>query len=810
MHFFMILLKPLRQPRFVSQLMASILVGPTFLGSIFYWERDPFRWMNLFPYEQSMLLESYANLGVTYYMFLVGLEMDLSNLKHTRKKSWSIAFAGFFIPFVVGAILYFVPLVNDRPERDQNYVGALFWAITLSITSFPDVARTLSDVKLLHTELGTIALSSALITDILTWLFLVLAIVISDENLHSITLSLVPIFCFITVSFFGLHPLITWMLQHTKNKQGKFSNKLSDTLIYIILMGVAVSGFITDACGSHSLVGGFVFGLIIPKGEFAIEVMEKTEEFVSGILLPGFLICSGIRTDFRNLVKETKWSSVGMITTIATSAKIVSTLVVSSSFRMSLKEGLTLGSLMNIKGVFALVVLNEGRNLKTLNEVYMVVMVFIILMMTCLVRPILMLINCTRKHSSHSKLRTIQASKPNSELRVLTCIHSGQNISGIIHLLEVSNSTRESPICVFAAHLVELTERASAILILHDKLKTSTTPSLSQGKSQPDHYIFSAFENYKIGNESVSLHPLSVLSPYTTMHEDISKVAEDKAVTIILIPFHKQPTADGGLQGENKTIKYVNKNLLAKAPCSVGILVDRGLGSSKLSKSLSSDKLPELQLAMLFIGGPDDHEALSYAWRMARKEGVILTVVRFRPSIDGKNNENESCYSIKEDENKVEFDDDDYINLFRFKSMYDKSITYLEKRVKSSNELEKAIGELYSNFDLYIVGRGRGVKSPLTDGLIDGGDSQELGVIGDTLISSKFTAHASVLVVQQSASSEIMDDSLPPSESNFKQKKWASPVLNPEYEAKYGKEQEERLLMGRICRHGLHEESIKM
>ncbi|KAJ0110370.1 hypothetical protein Patl1_01996 [Pistacia atlantica] len=763
MHFFMILLKPLRQPRFVSQLMASILVGPTFLGSIFYWERDPFRWMNLFPYEQSMLLESYANLGVTYYMFLVGLEMDLSNLKHTRKKSWSIAFAGFFIPFVVGAILYFVPLVNDRPERDQNYVGALFWAITLSITSFPDVARTLSDVKLLHTELGTIALSSALITDILTWLFLVLAIVISDENLHSITLSLVPIFCFITVSFFGLHPLITWMLQHTKNKQGKFSNKLSDTLIYIILMGVAVSGFITDACGSHSLVGGFVFGLIIPKGEFAIEVMEKTEEFVSGILLPGFLICSGIRTDFRNLVKETKWSSVGMITTIATSAKNCE-----HSCRLF---------------IFSHVI--EGR-------------------------PILMLINCTRKHSSHSKLKTIQASKPNSELRVLTCIHSGQNISGIIHLLEVSNSTRESPICVFAAHLVELTERASAILILHDKLKTSTTPSLSQGKSQPDHYIFSAFENYKIGNESVSLHPLSVLSPYTTMHEDISKVAEDKAVTIILIPFHKQPTADGGLQGENKTIKYVNKNLLAKAPCSVGILVDRGLGSSKLSKSLSSDKLPELQLAMLFIGGPDDHEALSYAWRMARKEGVILTVVRFRPSIDGKNNENESCYSIKEDENKVEFDDDDYINLFRFKSMYDKSITYLEKRVKSSNELEKAIGELYSNFDLYIVGRGRGVKSPLTDGLIDGGDSQELGVIGDTLISSKFTAHASVLVVQQSASSEIMDDSLPPSESNFKQKKWASPVLNPEYEAKYGKEQEERLLMGRICRHGLHEESIKM
>lgn len=315
--------------------------------------------MNLFPFDHNMLLETFGNLGVTYYMFLVGLEMDLSNLKNTGKKSWSIAIAGILIPFCAGGLLYFVPMLKDI-KRKPSPVGAVFWAITLTITSFPDLARTLSDVKLLHTELGRTALTSAIITDICTWVLLAMAITLLGESRQSIIFTTIPLISFGLFCYFALRPAIVWMIQRTKNKQGR----VNDRQVYFILTGVLLCGLMTDACGSHSLVGGFLFGLIIPKGELAIEIMERTEEAVTGIMLPTFVITSGLRTNFLYLILKTKWPYVLMIAIIASTAKFVSTVFVSSIFGMPLKEGLILGFLMNSKGVFALIVLNEGRNIR--------------------------------------------------------------------------------------------------------------------------------------------------------------------------------------------------------------------------------------------------------------------------------------------------------------------------------------------------------------------------------------------------------------------------------------------------------------
>ncbi|KAJ0112621.1 hypothetical protein Patl1_02001 [Pistacia atlantica] len=777
MRFLMIVLKPLHQSRFSAELIASILIGPSALGGFTFWKFEALKWMNLFPFDHNMLLETFGNLGVTYYMFLVGLEMDLSNLKHTGKKSWSIAIAGILVPFCVGALLFFVPILRDMSRR-PSATGAVFWAITLTITSFPDLARTLSDVKLLHTELGRTALTSSIITDISTWILLAMAITLFGESRQSIIFRTIPIISFGLFCYFALRPAIAWMIQRTKNKQGK----VSDRQVYFILTGVLLCGFMADACGSHSLVGGFMFGLIIPKGELAIEIMERTEESVTGIMLPTFIITSGLRTNFVYLLIKAKWPYLVMISIIGSLAKIVSTVFVSSIFGMSLKEGLILGGLMNSKGVFALIVLNEGRNIKGLDVNYMVTMVLTVLLMTCSVGPMVVLINKTGKHSSQTKLKTIKATSPNSEFRILTCIHSIQNLSGIIRVLEISNATEKVPICVYAVHLVELTERASAMLVVHDKLKTNTLSRTTSSEKVHSDHIFDAFQSYKMGNESSFVHQLTVLSPYTTMHEDIAKLAQDRATTMILIPFHKQPTADGGFQCDNPSIKEVNRHLLAKSPCSVGILVDRGLGPTKQGKPVFGGRSPGLQLAMIFLGGPDDHEALSYAWRMAGKQSVTLTVVRFRQHQAQIMPENKDNDENDEDSvgTKKEFDDD-YINEFRFKSMCDPSIIYHEKVVNNSEELEKTISEQYNNFDLYMVGRGLEVKTPLTKGLIDWGDSSTLGPIGDTLVSCKYTAHASLLVVQQSPFAS--DVSLQRSKSKFEQRKWASPVLNPEYEA---------------------------
>lgn len=325
--------------------------------------------LNIFPFETTVLLETFANVGLTFSMFLVGLEMDVSTIKRIEKKSLSIAFAGVVIPFCIGAALYFVPMHED--SRESPNLGALFWAITLTLTSFPDLARILSNVKLLHTDIGKTALSSAIINDLTAWFLLVLAIIIFNNytkgkhgpahvQLGEILMAALPIMCFVLICWFVLRPCIAWMIKETKKKAGKFD----DSHICVIILGVIVCGLITDACGTHSLVGGFIFGLIIPNGELAITIMERTEEFVSGFWLPAFIIVSGLRTNLYVLMSSSKVIYLFLTTIVATSSKILSTVLVGLYYGMPLRDGVTLGGLMNTKGAMALVVLNEGRSLK--------------------------------------------------------------------------------------------------------------------------------------------------------------------------------------------------------------------------------------------------------------------------------------------------------------------------------------------------------------------------------------------------------------------------------------------------------------
>lgn len=95
-------------------------------------------------------------------------------------------------------------------------------------------------------------------------------------------------------------------------------------------------------------------------------------------------------------------------------------------------------------------------------------------------------------------------------------------------------------------------------------------------------------------------------------------------ISIIVLPFHKEQQTDGRLNRGNPGFRNINRKVLRYAPCSVGILVDRGFGSMRISRSSVS-----INIAVVFIDGKDGQEALPFAGRMARHPGVKLSVIRF-------------------------------------------------------------------------------------------------------------------------------------------------------------------------------------
>ncbi|ONI14520.1 hypothetical protein PRUPE_4G284900 [Prunus persica] len=452
------------------------------------------------------------------------------------------------------------------------------------------------------------------------------------------------------------------------------------------------------------------------------------------------------------------------IVALAFLAKFVATFVAAIINKMSVRDSLAFGLVMNTKGLLAIIILNSGRDLHVLDHNTFSVMMLAILIMTAAVGPILALIyksNVPSKQHTHRSIRSIQA--------------NSDNVSSVINLLEISNPTKQSPMFVFAVHLVELSGHASAMLIVHDTCsnirKTSKITAKNQKHSSPSDQIVAAFEKLETESEESSLFvdALTVVSSYASMHEDICNLADDKSADLIIIPFHKQSTIDGGMDNGNPSFRGINKNLLENSSCSVAIFVDRGLTDSSNIKN--EDGHGCCRCAMLFISGSDDREALAYAWRMASnpnpKPNISLTVVRFIVSKDAAvhsdlppNNPNNNDHDHDEDEKKNILEmieenekekqlDDQYIESFVLNARNQPSIKLIHEVLNNGEETLKLISAMGNDYDLYIVGIGQTGSSPLTFGLSEWGDCPELGPLGDALASSNIVASASILIVHQ-------------------------------------------------------------
>ncbi|CAL5442081.1 unnamed protein product [Camellia sinensis] len=653
----------------------GVVLGPSILG-----QSEEFA-KAVFPLRSVMVLETMANVGLLYFLFLIGVEMDLAVIHRTRRKALAIAIGGMILPFIIGISFFFILQQKSHTSTKNKATVILFHGVALSVTAFPILPRILAELKLLSSNIARIAMASALINDVCAWILLAIAIALVENDTTSMAALwvIVSSVAFMVCCIFLVRPLVTWMMKRTPEGEA-----ISEFYVCLILTGVMVVGFITDAIGTHSVFGAFMFGLVIRNGQLSLTLVEKLKDFVSGLLLPLFFAMSGLKTIFLASTGAVTRGYLILVIVLAFLGKIAGALVVAMYYQMPFYEAFTLGLLMNTKGLVEMIVLNVGREQQVLDDRAFAIMIIVAVAMTAIITPIIL--------------------KPEAELRVLVCIHTPRNVPTIIKLLEASHLTKNSPFCIYVLHLVELTGRAPAMLIVHST-QGSGSPTLNQTQAQSNQ-IINAFENFKQRITCVSVNPLTAISPYTTMHEDICNLAEDKHVAFIIIPFHKQQTVDGGMQW--------------------------GFLSSE--------------------------EALSYAWRMSEHPGISLTVMRFIAgdnAIDPTRLEtsaepnNATTLTVVTDNGTDKQLDEDYIKEFRARTVND-SIIYKEKVANNGEDTMAAIRSIDNTlYDLFIVGRGQGLVSPLTAGLTDWSECPELGAISDLLASSDFAATMSVLVVQQ-------------------------------------------------------------
>ncbi|KAL9367774.1 hypothetical protein Peur_038973 [Populus x canadensis] len=273
---------------------------------------------------------------------------------------------------------------------------------------------------------------------------------------------------------------------------------------------------------------------------------------------------------------------------------------------------------------------------------------------------------------------------------------------------------------------------------------TATDKDVTQMRDQ----ITTAVQAYVEENgDGITLKRMLALSKFNGMAKDICNLAEDLMISLVILPFHKNQYANGTLDGGNPGFRHVNRKVLRNAPCSVGILVDRGYGLvEEISRPVRS-----FQVAVIFFGGKDDREALAYAGRVARHPGVKLTVIRFLLDSDSENASRRAGNYRKNaagQEEEMKLDDECFAQFYE-RHIAGGHVSYNEKHVANSAETYATLRSLEGQYGLIIVGRGGRVNSILTIGMNDWQQCPELGPIGDVLSGSDSSHTTSVLIIQQ-------------------------------------------------------------
>ncbi|KAL5066465.1 hypothetical protein RYX36_028202 [Vicia faba] len=704
------LLKPYQQPRITSDIIVGLLMGNVpFLRDLY----------GKFNHTFGFIID----FGMMCYMFALGVEMDPYVLFKKPTREAQVAYAGVIITFIIAGSA--APLLHYFTLDHHVLEFTLSLSTLLASTASPVLTRLITSLNIGKSDIGKLIIAAGMYSDFICSLLLSIgyismpldtfctnigqkgrlkkAIVMNSAVLGQalFTATVSPVF-------------MKWV--DNENPEGK-PMKGSHLVLSIAFMVMSCASSILY--NYSPVLSAFITGICFPReGRVSKWVISKINYLLTTIFFPIFFL----------------W--------MVMVGKVVGTLVSGVMLGFHWPESIAIGLLLSTKGHFHIyMAIKMGCGSDPTSGIALVIAIFFTVVHTpAIVAHIIK--RAKRKLPMHRM--SLQLLDPSSELRILLCLHGPENISASINFMEISRGKSDPGILVYVTEMIELTDQIAVTVERGEGVETTNVKDkdIVQMRDQ----ITSSFQAYiDDDGDGVTLKRTMAVSTINNMAQDICTLAEDLMIALIILPFHRSQTTDGKLDGGNQGFRYVNRKLLKSAPCSVGILVNRGLGSfAKLSKTQVS-----LNVATVFIGGKDDREALAYAGRVAGHPGVKVTVIRFLVDTTVESSRM-AAYRVSLSEKVEEMGLDDEC----FAQFYDKyissgQISYIEKHLANAAETFSTLRSFEGQYSLVIVGREGGLNSILTKGMNDWQQCPELGPIGDVLSGPDFSTTVSVLVIQQ-------------------------------------------------------------
>lgn len=373
----------LGQPAVMGEIIAGIMLGPSLLGLFF-----PELFSQLFPADSLQSLSLLSQLGLIMFMFVIGMSIDVNVLKNKAFDALVISHASLVVPFALGFILARELYTEFAPSGVPFLSFSLFIGISMSITAFPVLARIIQERGMQHTRLGTLAITCAAADDITAWCLLAAIIAIVKAGSP---LSALPMIGLTLIFVVFMMQVVRPSLQRLAAAMGDNNPKSLMALFFLVLL---FSAWAAEVIGIHALFGAFLAGAIMPNNaQLKQTVKEKIEDVALILLLPLFFVYTGLRTEIGLINEPYLWAITALIITVAVAGKLVGSALAAKVVGQSWKDSLSIGALMNTRGLMELVVLNIGYDLGILSPAIFSMLVMMALLTTFMTGPALNLIN---------------------------------------------------------------------------------------------------------------------------------------------------------------------------------------------------------------------------------------------------------------------------------------------------------------------------------------------------------------------------------------------------------------------------------
>lgn len=567
--------KKIGQPTVIGEIFAGIVLGPSLLGLYF-----PEISEIVFPLASLSSIELLSQIGLVLFMFIVGMELDIKVLKSKANDAVVISHAGIIIPFTSGIGLSFL-LYQDFASSHSSFLSfSLFMGIAMSIAAFPVMARIVHERGINKTPLGAFVITCAAFDDITAWCLLaaIIAIVKAGSFVSALFVILAAI-AHIAVMFYVVRPFLKRIADLQTSR-----NLIPKSVIGIFFIVLFVSAYVTELIGIHALFGAFLTGVIIPQNiNFRKLFIDKIEDVSLVLLLPLFFVYTGLRTQIGLLNDSESWLVCGIIIMVAVTGKFGGATIAARFTGQSWHNSLTIGTLMNTRGLMELVVLNIGYDLGIFSPRIFAMMVVMALVTTFMTSPVLELIDKVFK----KKISEEEIEKTKRKFRMLVSFQSPEMGKKLL-MLANSFIKREQP--ESEVTMIHLTQGNNLYQYSMEEEEADTfTPVLQEAKvlDQPIIPMFEvASDTYqkmiKVANRGE--YNLLLIGKTSSIYEGnilgniiglSNKLLQFPHIIISkLLHNKKSPIIRSKLDENIQTI-------LTKSDLPVGIFIDKGLASVK-------------------------------------------------------------------------------------------------------------------------------------------------------------------------------------------------------------------------------------